>query len=456
MSMINIAYSGIQAAQTGMSVTSMNIANLLTPGYSRQGLLQSSMGPMGQVGLSAGNGVQVDSIRRISNQYLVNQVWQTNTKASYFTSGQQYLGALEEVIGTDSTSLGNGLDEFFGALSAMTTQPESPALRQQLLNQANSLATRFNSMNDFINSQKNSLSTQRNAAVDSINSLSAGIASYNQKIIELESTGGNSSVLRDQRDELVKKLSELADVKVTEDGAGSYTVALKGGQPLVSGKTAGEMKASVDANGNSTLSLKFSTSEFSLNPSAGGQLGALYDYETTTLKEMQNSIQSMAEAIADLFNNQLAQGFDLNGNPGKPLFIFDPSNSAGMLQVTDLNPDEIALSGAADEPGNGDNLQRLIDIKNSKTNIGGLGNMSLNEGAAAIISRIGIASRQNKTEQEAAVAVANQAQVQRDNLSAVNEDEEAINLQIYMQSYQANLKVIATGDRIFSDLLNLF
>ncbi|EPF19239.1 Flagellar hook-associated protein 1 [Cedecea davisae] len=456
MSMINIAYSGIQAAQTGMSITSMNIANLLTPGYSRQGLLQSAIGPMGQVGLSAGNGVQVDSIRRISNQYLVNQVWQTNTKANYYTAGQQYIGALEEVIGTDSTSLGNGLDEFFGALSALTTQPESPALRQQLLNQAGSLAQRFNSMNDFITSQKNSISTQRNAAVDSINSLSSGIASYNQKIIELESTGGNTSVLRDQRDELVKKLSEQVDVKITEDSSGSYTVALKGGQPLVSGRTAGELKADVDANGNSTLSLKFSTSEFNLNPSAGGQLGALYDYETTTLKDMQSAVQGMAEAVADLFNNQLSQGFDLNGNPGKPLFVFDPSSSSGMLQVTDLKPDEIALSGAAGEPGNGDNLQLLIDLKNSKTDIGGLGNMSLNEGAAAIISRIGIASRQNKTEQEAAVAVANQAQTQRDNLSAVNEDEEAINLQIYMQSYQANLKVIATGDQIFSDLLNLF
>ncbi|WP_227317944.1 flagellar hook-associated protein FlgK [Cedecea davisae] len=456
MSMINIAYSGIQAAQTGMSITSMNIANLLTPGYSRQGLLQSAIGPMGQVGLSAGNGVQVDSIRRISNQYLVNQVWQTNTKANYYTAGQQYIGALEEVIGTDSTSLGNGLDEFFGALSALTTQPESPALRQQLLNQAGSLAQRFNSMNDFITSQKNSISTQRNAAVDSINSLSSGIASYNQKIIELESTGGNTSVLRDQRDELVKKLSEQVDVKITEDSSGSYTVALKGGQPLVSGKTAGELKAGVDGNGNSTLSLKFSTSEFNLNPSAGGQLGALYDYETTTLKEMQSAVQGMAEAVADLFNNQLSQGFDLNGNPGKPLFVFDPSSSSGMLQVTDLKPDEIALSGVAGEPGNGDNLQLLIDLKNSKTDIGGLGNMSLNEGAAAIISRIGIASRQNKTEQEAAVAVANQAQTQRDNLSAVNEDEEAINLQIYMQSYQANLKVIATGDQIFSDLLNLF
>jgi flagellar hook-associated protein 1 FlgK len=467
MSMIDIAYSGVQAAQYGMNVTSMNISNLLTPGYSRQGLMQSSVGPMGNVGLSPGNGVQVDSIRRISDQYLTNQVWSTNTKTNYFASNQQYLGALEQVIGTDSTSLGKGLDDFFASLSEMTTQPESSALRQQMLNQANSLATRFNNMNDFINSQKTSVSTQRNATVDSINSLSTGIADYNKKITEMESTGGNTSALRDQRDELVKQLSGLTDVKVTEDGAGNYTVALKGGQPLVSGKTAGQLSAGQDANGKPTMSLKFSTSEFNIDPSMGGQLGSLYDYETGTLKDMQDSVQGMAEAVANLFNDQLAKGFDINGNPGKPLFVFDPSDTSGMLKVTDLKPDEIALSGSAGddvdgdgqpdgEPGNGDNLQALLDLKNAKVDISGMGNMSLNEGAAAVISTIGIASRQNQTELDAALAVSQQAQTQRDNLSAVNQDEEAINLQIYMQAYQSNMKVISTGNQIFNDLLNLF
>ena len=166
MSMINIAYSGLQAAQLGMNVTSMNTANYLTSGYSRQGIIQSAVGPMGEAGISPGSGVQVDSIRRISSQYLVNQVWQTNTKANYYSMGNQYIGALEKVIGTDSTSLGAGLDEFVSAMSALTQQPESQALRQQLLNQANSLATRFNSMNDFISSQKTSIGTQRGAMVD--------------------------------------------------------------------------------------------------------------------------------------------------------------------------------------------------------------------------------------------------------------------------------------------------
>lgn len=461
MSMINIAFSGLQAAQVGMNVTSMNIANLLTPGYSRQGIIQSSIGPMGEAGFTAGNGVQVDSIRRISSQYLVNQVWQTNSKASYFETGNQYIGALEQVIGTDSTSLGNGLDDFVSALSALTQTPESPALRQQLINQAGALATRFNNVNNFISSQKESINTQRNAMVDQINTLSTSIADYNKKITDMESTGGNSSVLRDQRDELVKQLSTLADVKVTDDGSSGYTVSMANGQPLVSGKVAGQLSAGQDANGNSTLTLKFSTSEFTLNPSAGGQLGALYDYETGTLQQMKDSVQGMAESVAKLFNDQLAKGYDLNGNSGKPLFTFDPSNPAGMLQVTDLKPEELALSGIqADDgtgvPGNGDNLKALIELKNQKTDIPGLGNMSLSEGAAAIIPTIGIASKQSKTEMEAASTVRDQAQNQRDNLSAVNQDEEAINLQIYMQAYQSNMKVISTGNQIFSDLLGMF
>ncbi|WP_227660192.1 flagellar basal body rod C-terminal domain-containing protein [Hafnia paralvei] len=126
-----------------------------------------------------------------------------------------------------------------------------------------------------------------------------------------------------------------------------------------------------------------------------------------------------------------------------------------MLTVTDIKPDELALSGKADETGNGDNLNLLIELKNQKVDIGGMGNMSINEGAAAIISTIGIASRENKTEADAAMSVYVEAQNQRDNLSAVNQDEEAMNLQVYMNAYQSNMKVIATGNQIFSDLLNL-
>lgn len=454
MNIINIAFTGAQAAQRGMGTTSMNVANYLTPGYSRQGIIQSAIGP-GNQGLSAGNGVQVDSIRRISDQYLVNQVWHSTSRASYYDAGQKYLTALESVIGTDSTSLGSGLDKFFASLNALTTQPESPALRQQLLNEAQSMATRFNNVDSFINSQKLSINTQRGALVSNVNVLSANIASYNQQIADQEATGGNTSVMRDQRDELVKQLSGMVNVNVTEDASGRYTVALTDGQPLVSGRNFGQLTVEMTASGQQEMSLTFMDTTFGVK-SPGGQLGALNDYEKGTLNDMQQVVRDMAEQFSTRFNAVLGQGFDLKGQNGKPLFVFDLTNNKGMLQVTDLKPDELALSAQAGEPGNGKNLKELIELKNSAVNIGNMGAMSVNEAAAAIVSTIGIASRQNKTELEAAEAVRYEAQTQRDNLSAVNQDEEAMNLQVYMQAYQSNLKVIATGNQIFSDLLSLF
>ena len=200
-------------------------------------------------------------------------------------------------------------------------------------------------MNDFINSQKTSISSQRDTMVGQINSLTAGIADYNKKIMEMDSTGGNSNVLRDQRDELVKQLSTYADVKVVEDSNGSYSVSMKNGQPLVSGKVAGELSSSLDGSGNPVLSLNFSNTTFSLNPSTGGQLGALYDYETGDLAEMQASVQGMAEAVATLFNDQPAHGFDTNGNQGKPPSTLARTNPTGILQVNDRKPDEPSSPG---------------------------------------------------------------------------------------------------------------
>lgn len=455
MNIINIAFSGAQAARQGMSTTSMNVANYLTPGYSRQGIIQSAIGTNGD-SFSAGNGVRVDSIRRISDQYLVNQVWHSNTRAEYYSAGQKYLGALESVIGTDSTSLGGGLDKFFAALNALTTQPDSPALRQQLLNEGQSMATRFNNVDSFISSQKVSINTQRDALVSNVNVLSSNIASYNQQIADQEATGGNASVLRDQRDELVKQLSSMVSVKVSEDASGRYNVSLSDGQPLVNGRHFGQLKSTMNQQGEQDVSLEFMNTTFGVSSAMGGQLGALNDYEQGTLKTMQSAVRDMAEQFAKEFNAQLANGFDLNGQPGKPMFVFDLSSGKGMLQMTDLKADELALSDKADESGNGSNLKELIDLKNKDLAIGNMGNMSVNEAAAAIISTVGIASRQNKTELDAAVSVSYEAQTQRDSLSAVNQDEEAMNLQVYMQAYQSNLKVIATGNQIFSDLLTLF
>lgn len=188
----------------------------------------------------------------------------------------------------------------------------------------------------------------------------------------------------------------------------------------------------------------------------GGSLGALFDYQNTVLTPLTNTINSMASQFANAVNEQLAQGYDLNGNPGEPLFIYDPSNADGPLTVNpDLSADELAFSSSPDESGNSDNLQALIDLANKPLEIDGLGSVTIGAACSSLISNIGIYSQQNQTEAQAASNVYAEAQNQQSNISGVSMDEEAVNLITYQQIYQANLKVIATGAEIFDSVLQM-
>lgn len=454
-SLFNIGYSGIRAAQTQLNVTALNTANLATPGYTRQRVEQMAIGPMGHVRFDSGSGVAVTRIRRMADQFLIGQVWRTNSEGNFYATAQNYLGQLETLVGSETSGLGEGLDNLFGALSGATERPENQAMRQNVLSNAKMLATRFNKLQEFFNKQHNDIRTQQQNSIGSINVLSTNIADYNKKIIESEAQGGDTSVLRDQRDELVKQLSGFIDVRINETPEGSYTVALNSGQPLVSGSTAGKL-AFDESSGNRRLSLSFSTTSFPVDMECGGALGGLYQYETETLNGMEESVQGMAKSLANAFNSQLAAGFDSQGNPGKPLFSFDLSRPNGMLGITDLTWDELAFSSIPDASGNNDNLQALIKIANLTMDIPGMWNTSLSNASATMVGTVAAHSRDNQAALEAASTLLTQAENDRSNYSSVSEDEEAINLIVYTKAYQSNMKVISTGDQIFNDLLALF
>ena len=109
MDMINIGYSGASTAQVELNVTAQNTANAMTTGYTRQVAEISTIGASGGSPNSAGNGVQVDSIRRVSNQYQVNQVWYAASDYGYYSTQQGYLTQLEAVLSDDNSSLSGGV-----------------------------------------------------------------------------------------------------------------------------------------------------------------------------------------------------------------------------------------------------------------------------------------------------------------------------------------------------------
>ncbi|MGL4859222.1 MAG: flagellar hook-associated protein FlgK, partial [Enterobacteriaceae bacterium] len=390
MRMVNIGFTGAQAARLHLSTTAMNMANQQTVGYSRRRVEQQAIGDINRLGV--GNGVEVTSIRRISDQFLVAQEWFANSPSQYYTTGQRFFDPLESVLAEENSGINAGLNKFFNALNSADDQPGSVAHRSLILSEANSLAMRINNVSDFISRQKNDIRQQRDAGMQDVNRLSSNLAQYNKQITELEAKGADTSTLRDERDQLVKELSGKMDIRVAQESNGSYTITMPSGHPIVTGDTAATFKLSDSASGEQKLELQFVNTTYKLGMDCGGSLGALYDYESGTLKEMEDTLYGMAESLAEEFNNQLGKGFDLNGNPGKPLFVFDPSDPKALLKVNKLKPDELALSSDKEGAGNNQNLKELIALQNKEVDIPGIGKMSLSDAATSMVTRVGNAS----------------------------------------------------------------
>ncbi len=449
-----IGYSGVRASQIALSATGQNIANVNTPGFSRLTPDMKSVG--GQTSVSIGGGVQVSSIRRLSNDFQNQQLWRASTDKNYFNTSQQYLTALEGLIDSEGSSVSVGLDNFFAALSEASSTPESIALRQQIIGESKQLAQRFNGLNSNIGTQLNALQGQRVAMTSEINGLSGNIAELNAQIREMESSGRDTATLRDYRDNLVKDLSQYAGIRVQEAADGTLNVSLANGQPLVAGATAGQLKVNANLAGEQEMTLVFAKTTFPLNQQGiGGSLGGLYDMEYGALRPAQQDLHDMASAVATMVNDALAGGFDLNGNPGQPLFSYNAGSTSGMLAVNTLGASELAFAGTAGEVGNNKTLLTMLELKSAGVTVAG-NTVPLNDAYAGLVGRVASASRQNQADLRAATTVAEQAQAQRDSVSAVNLDEEAVNLMAYEQAYQANMKVISTSNDLFNAVLAMF
>src|SRR5690606_15448637 len=280
---------------------------------------------------------------------------------------------------------------------------------------------------------------------------------------------------------LVHDLAGLADVRVMEAADGSFSLSLANGQPLVAGPSAAKIKLTTLASNHQEFSLEFAGTTFPMpNDGWGGQLGGLHDAEYNSLRATQETVSEIAKGIADIFNSVMAgvdgelnpvavdafgkpltQAWDINGtaapwpNEDQALFKYDPNSISQILTINDLKPEDLAFSSNQNEPGNNDKLLLLLTMKGAPVSVGGTTN-TLNDAYATLLGGVASASRQSQADTETSRSVQAQAQSQRDSISAVNLDEEGVNLMNYQQAYQANLKVITTAGVLFDSVLGMF
>lgn len=456
MSIINNALSGSLAAQLALNATSQNIANLKTPGYTRQGVLLASVKPSAGV-LSAGNGVQVSALLRFSDAYKSQQMWRAASAQAQYAQPQPYLTQLEQVMGDDSSSISSGIDDFFAALNASAVDPTSTPLRQAVVTSANAMSQKFNSINSVISNQLLSVHQQAGAMVPEINTAVTDIAALNAKITAANSSNSNVSALIDARDNAIDSLAGMVSLEVVDQPDGSRDISLKSGQPLVIGSIAGTLSSTTVGNVQ-TFSMAFASSNFAVDSATiGGSLGGLGDFEKNSLKPLQASISDIAEQLSAKINTQLAAGYTTAGAAGGPLLTFTPGSGSNMLAITSgFLAGDLAFSSSATTPGDTGNLQLLVGISNQSITLTSVGSVLIGDADTQLVGKLGIDSQQNQASLTTADTVRAQAVSDWQSTSGVNSDEEAVNLVEYQNMYQANMKVIGVANTLFDATLAMF
>lgn len=444
MAIFNNGLSGLLASQQMLNLTSQNIANMNTDGYTRQGgVLVSRAGDGGK--LNAGNGVEVAQLFRISDEYLENALWSAHSQNSYDKQYQSLLTQAETVVGSESVSIAGGVDGLFTALSQATNSPESETARGQVINEAGVLADRFNQIFENISLQERQVIEQSEALIKSTNAMAANVADLNKKILDLESQGGNTNQLQDQRNLAIQELSKSLDLKINRLDNGYVSLTGPNGQPIVSGSKSATLSLS-----GTGIQATMSGLTFDIN-NPGGQLGGLQDYKNTFLVDLKTDLNAQAVSIADDINNQLAAGFDKNGNPGAPLFTYNPTAPGETISTTAIAPDELAFIGddgfgnPVGGVGDNQNLQEILKLR-----------PNFYDAFSSLIGDIGIESRQAQLMADSSANYLNDAKQRRDSVSAVNQDEEAVNLMKFNEAYQANAKVIGVSSDLFDTIMGMF
>lgn len=353
---MNIGKTLLLASQTQLGVTSHNIANANTPGYSRQEVILEVSTPItlaqGFVGRGfVGRGVSVAGIKRYYDGLISNQIIGTQQDYGKSSTLSQTLAGVEQLFNeAQDLGLAEPLTEFFNAWQGVASNPEGLTERNLLLQKTQALvlsAQRIEQgVTDILKHNEEGIAD----LTGQINSLASKIARVNDQITQVQngSTDYTANDLKDQRDELLKDLGNLVELSSWEDKAdGSLTVAI-GMRTLVSGSTVHTLSTAYDQEGNYSLELEGQdiTSRITKGE-MGGFLSARQKITDTYLYDLRKLMATLTYSV----NFQHAQGFGLDESTGNNFFNpieFSVKNYSEVAALTvsipaDTDPSDLTL-----------------------------------------------------------------------------------------------------------------
>lgn len=330
---LNSALSGLAAFQRSLEVTSNNIANVNTEGYSRQRVeLQTT--PEQFVGHGyLGSGVNATNIKRSYDEFINTQQRSSATAFNDVDSFYLLSTQMDNLIANESTGLSPAIKSFFNAVNDVANDPTSIPARQVMLSEGDAIARQFNSMSNRFEDLRQQVNNNLDTSVNSVNGFADSIADLNRKIMDaVGKTSGQQlpNELMDQRDLLLSKISEKMDISVVPQPDGSFSVFTQQGQPLVLGTNASSLSLQGASNDPSRLQIMLNGEDITGNLT-GGEIYGNIRFRDEMLDPAQNQLGLLATGLAVEFNKVHQDGYDLNGDAG--LAFFDLGSATNLPVV---------------------------------------------------------------------------------------------------------------------------
>lgn len=467
MSALNAGKTSLRTSQKAVEIAGNNIANVNTPGYSRQKAVFQPVPSLELRGFFIGQGVNINNIAREHDVFLTRQIHDKSGQLGEESSRAAPMAELERIFSVAENNLSTEIDRFFDSWKQLSANPAGQTERQIVLQRGDLLARSFDDAVTSLRSSQRNINASIESKITAINPVLQEIADLNLRISTVEISGQSANSDRDRRDMLIEQVSRELGATYYEEN-GKVSLQLPGGQPLVQDTSAMTLEPQLDASLNLQLVLRTgpsSTTELS-SDMVGGEFRGLMNVRDEIIPDRMAELDHLAYSLAYEVNQLHSGGVDLDGNAGGDFFTatpLDPSDPAapedGFAKAlatvfSDTRQVAAAQSGLGD-PNIGDN-RNALDIAALADNLTVMdGDDSFTGYFSKITSKVGIEAARAQTSAQGLEDAMVQIRNMRDATVGVSLEEEMVDLMQYQKGFEASAKFLAVVDELMDSLLTL-
>jgi len=450
-SLLSIARSALVTHQTAIGVTSHNIANANTPGFSRQRLTLQAAPPLRTPSGTLGTGVTNSGVHRARDTFLDAAFRRESALLGGSTLTQDLLTGVEQLLGEPSDAgLGVTLDDLFTAFSDLANDPSSLATRTLARDAGRQLADRFRALAQGLAQTGLDATDRLRDVIGTLNTALGEVAQLNAEIVAAGGTNRSAADLADQRDQILDSIAGIGALRAIPRDNGTVAVVL-GDQLVVDGAFSRQVELRALAGGGTGVAIVGTTTTF--DPGEG-RIRALTTYLNTTLPDLRTTLDQLASAVVTEVNAIHQTGTTPAGATATD--FFDPAGltaqTMALAAPVDVSPLAIA-TGATAAPG--DNAIALALAGLRTQGMASLGGATAGEFYISMVGAVGVLSRNAGSQSTVSDVLVSNLETRRSSVSGVSVDEEMVNLIGQQQAFAAASRIVTVADEMMQDILRM-